>query len=110
MSSPGALELMLEDKGELRRTYMPFIRNGGVFVRTDHPYELGDDITVTIRLFDASEPVRIRGTVVWVTPTRAQGKRAAGAGVQFAANESYRAHIEGLLGGISGGDVPTHTL
>ena len=110
MSSPGALELTLEDKSALRRAYMPFIRNGGVFVRTDRPYKLGDDVTVTIRLFDASGPVGIEGTVVWVTPTRAQGKREAGVGVQFGADETYRAHIEGLLGGISGGDAPTHTL
>ena len=110
MSSPDALELKLENKNALRRAYMPFIRNGGVFVTTDHLYELGDYVTVTIRLFDASGPVGIKGRVVWVTPVRAQGKRAAGVGVQFAANESHRAHIEGLLGGISGGDAPTHTL
>lgn len=110
MGSPGALELALEDKSALRRAYMPFIRNGGVFVRTEHTYELGDDVTVTIRLFDASVPVGVEGTVAWVTPTRAQGKRPAGVGVQFGADEAYRAHIEGLLGGISGGDAPTHTL
>ena len=110
MSSADALELTLEDKSALRRAYMPFIRNGGVFVRTDHPWELGDHVSVTIRLFDASGPIGIKGTVVWITPTRAQGKRAAGVGVQFGADESYRAHIEGLLGGTSGGDEPTHTL
>ncbi|MDE0003107.1 MAG: PilZ domain-containing protein [Rhodospirillaceae bacterium] len=110
MSSPGALELTLDDKSALRRAYMPFIRNGGVFVRTDHPYELGDDIAVTIRLFDARKPIGIKGTVVWVTPTRAQGKRAAGVGVRFGADETYRARIEGLLDGISDGDEPTHTL
>ena len=110
MSSPRTLELTLEDKSALRRAYMPFIRNGGLFGRTNHPCELGDGVTLTIRLVDASGPVGIRGTVVWVTPTRAQGKRAAGVGVQFGADESYRAHVEGLLGGISGGDEPTHTL
>ena len=110
MTSPGALELTLEDKSALRRAYMPFIRNGGVFVRTDYPYQLGDDVTVTIRLFEASGRVGVKGTVVWITPARAQGKRAAGVGVQFGANESYRAHFDGLLGGISGGDEPTHTL
>jgi len=110
MGSAGALELALEDKSALRRAYMPFIRNGGVFVRTDRPCELGDDVTVAIRLLDACGPVVIEGTVVWVTPTGAQGKRAAGVGVQFGADEPYRAHIEGLLDGISGGDEPSHTF
>ena len=110
MNSLEALELTLADKNALRQAYMPFIQNGGVFVRTDHPHELGDRVTVTIRLFDAGGPVGIRGTVVWVTPTRAQGNRAAGVGVQFGADEPCRARIEGLLGGISGGEEPTHTL
>ena len=110
MSLPGVLELILEDKSALRQAYMPFIRNGGVFVRTNRRYELGDDVSVTIRSFDANAPVEIKGTVIWMTPTRAQGKRAAGVGVQFHAQETYRAHLERLLGGIMGGDEPTHTL
>lgn len=110
MSSPGALELTLEDKCALRQAYMPFIRNGGVFVRTNRPYELGDEVSVTIRIFNADGPIAVSGTVVWVTPTRAQGKRAAGVGVQFSAHEDCHARLEGLLGGISGGDEPTHTL
>ena len=110
MSLPQALEIAIEDKSALRASYMPFIHNGGIFVRTDNPCELGDDVTVTIRLFDAGGPLGIKGRIVWVTPIRAQGRRAAGVGVQFAADESHRAHIEGLLGGISGGDEPTHTL
>ena len=110
MSSSGALELRLEDKSALRQAYMPFVRNGGVFVRTHDPFELGDDVSVTIRLFDADGPVAVKGKVVWVTPARAQGKRAAGVGVQFGAQESCRAHFEALLVGISGGDEPTYTL
>lgn len=110
MSSSGALELTLGDKNALRQAYMPFLHNGGVFVRTKGPFELGDEVSVTIRLFDADRPVAVKGKVVWVTPNRAQGKRAAGVGVQFDAQETCRAHFEGLLGGISGGDEPTHTL
>ena len=110
MRSSGALELTLENKSALRQAYMPFIRNGGVFVRTNRPYELGDRVSVTMSLFDADGPVAVKGRVVWVTPTRAQGRRAAGVGVQFDAHEACRARFEELLGGISGGDQPTHTL
>ena len=110
MSTSRALELRLEDKNALRQAYMPFLRNGGVFLRTDGPFELGDEVSVTIRLFDADGPIAVNGKVVWVTPNRAQGKRAAGVGVQFEAKEPCGAHFEELLGGISGGDEPTHTL
>ncbi len=110
MNSRGPLELTIESKSGLCRSYMPFVRNGGVFVPTNRRYELGHDVTVTLSLFDASEPAAVKGTVVWVTPNRAQDKRAAGVGVQFNAQEGLRAHLEGLLAGISGGDEPTHTL
>ena len=110
MSSSGPLQLSLEDKSALRQAYMPFIRNGGVFVRTNRPFGLGDDVSVTISLFDRDEPIAVNGTIVWVTPTRAQGKRTAGIGIQFSAHESCRALLEEVLGGISGGDEPTHTL
>ena len=110
MNSSGALELTLEDKNALRQAYMPFLRNGGVFVRTNGPFELGDEVSVTIRLFDADVPISVNGKIAWVTPNRAQGRRAAGVGVQFEAQEPCTAHFEELLGGISGGDEPTHTL
>ena len=110
MSSTGSLELTIDNKSTLRRAYMPFVRNGGVFVPTGDRYELGDDVTVTLSLFDTDEPLAIDASVVWVTPNRAQGKRAAGVGVQFNVQEGLRAHLEGLLAGISGGDEPTHTL
>lgn len=110
MSSSRALELTLEDKSALRQAYMPYLRNGGVFICTNGPFELGDEVSVAIRLFDAHGPVAVKGKVVWVTPNRAQGKRVAGVGVQFDAQDTCRARLEGLLGGISGGDEPTHTL
>lgn len=110
MSSSGKLELTLEDKGALRQAYMPFVRGGGVFVPTERPFELGDEVAVKIGLFDAHGPIAVLGKVVWVTPARAQGRRTAGIGVRFDADEACRARIEGLLGGIADGDEPAHTF
>ena len=110
MSSTGPLELTIDNRSALWRAYMPFVRRGGVFVLTNRRYEMGDDVTVTLSLFDTDEPLGVNGSVVWVTPNRAQGKRVAGVGVQFNAQEGLRARLEGLLAGISGGDEPTHTL
>lgn len=110
MSSSGELKLTLADKRALRQSYMPFVRGGGVFVPTERPFELGDEVAVAIRLYDADGPIAVRGKVVWITPARAQGRRMAGVGVRFETDETCRARIEGLLGGIAGGDEPTHTL
>lgn len=110
MSSSVPLALTIKDSAALYKAYMPFIRNGGVFVPTNRRCDLGDDVTVTLNLFDTIEPLAVIGRVVWVTPNRAQGKRTAGVGVQFSVQEELRAHFEGLLAGTSDGNVPTHTF
>ena len=110
MNTPEPLEVTIESRSDLCRAYMPFVCGGGVFVPTNRHYELGDDVNLAFTLFESGGPVAVSGTVVWVTPNRAQGKRMAGVGVRFNADDGLRAHLEGLLAGISGGDEPTHTL
>ena len=83
MTVSGQLTLTIPGERALYRAYMPFIRNGGLFVRTDRSYELGDDVSIELNLMGAAEPVPVSGKVIWITPRRAQGKRPAGIGVQF---------------------------
>ena len=40
----GILSLTIKDKGALYAAYMPFIKNGGIFVPTTREYKLGDEI------------------------------------------------------------------
>ena len=110
MTSMETIEYSIESNSALYRAYMPFVRNGGLFVLTERPHELGDDVRLTLKLFDTNEPIPIGGKVVWVTPNRAQGKRAAGIGVQLSVSARHRARIEGLIADIAGAEEPTHTL
>ena len=110
MSALAPIELSIDDKDALYRAYMPLVRNGGLFVPTRRRYELGDDVSVVLNLFGSNEPLPIAGKVVWVTPERAQGKRAAGIGVQFSLDGEPQSQMEKRLGGMLGGDDPTHTL
>ncbi len=111
MNAPERLELELKDTQSLRRAFMPFVRNGGVFVPTDRQYALGEEVTVSIRMFDTPEPMVVEGAVIWVTPFRAQGRRTAGVGVQFGPDEHFRSLVDERLGNsASSADEPTHTL
>jgi len=59
------------------------------------------------------ERLPVAGKVVWVTPTGAQGNRAAGIGVQFAdtaEGEAVRSKIETTLAGTLNADQPTQTM
>ncbi len=112
MAKPGLLTLTIKDKSALYLAYMPFIRNGGLFIPTNSPYQLGDEVFMLLNLMGEEEKIPVAGHVVWLTPKGAQGKRAAGIGVQFSEqdNGATRHKIDNYLAGALGGEKPTHTL
>jgi len=40
----GILSLTIKDKSVLYAAYMPFIKNGGLFIPTNKSYRLGDEV------------------------------------------------------------------
>jgi len=109
----GILSLTIKDKGALYAAYMPFVKNGGLFIPTNKDYTLGEEVFMLLKLMDESEKLPIVGKVIWVTPKGAQGNRVAGIGVQFAFDqdgENARKKIETYLGGALKSDRPTHTI
>ena len=109
----GILSLVVKDKPSLYSAYMPFVKNGGVFVPTPKRYFLGDEVFVLLTLPDSAERLPVAGKVVWTTPMGAQGNRAAGIGVQLAdgtEGEAIRNKIETLLAGTLTADKPTQTM
>jgi type IV pilus assembly protein PilZ len=106
----GILSLTIRDKAVLYAAYMPFIRNGGLFIPTNKVFVQGDEVFMLLQLMDESEKIPVAGTVVWVTPPGAQGNRAAGIGVQFNDDGQARNRIETVLAGQLHSDRQTHTL
>ena len=107
----GILSLTIRDKAVLYAAYMPFVQNGGLFIPTSKSYNLGDEVFMLLNLMDEPEKIPVAGTVVWVTPRRAQSNRAAGIGVQFNDPEGLaRNKIESFLAGQLNSDKQTHTL
>ena len=107
----GILSLTIKDRTVLYAAYMPFLRNGGLFIPTNKRFALGEDVFVLLALMDEAEKIPINGTVVWVTPKDAQGNRQAGIGVQFSEADFVAAtKIEEHLGAGLVSDRPTHTM
>lgn len=108
----GILNLAIKDKSALYSAYMPFIKNGGLFIPTNKPYQLGDEVFILLQLMESPERLPVAAKVVWVTPRGSQGKRAAGIGVQFSEQDGGNAQrkIESYLGGALKADRPTHTM
>lgn len=109
----GILTLAVKDKASLYNAYMPFLKNGGVFVPTPKRYFLGDEVFLLLTLPESGERLPVAGKVAWVTPVGAQGNRPAGIGVQFgdsAEGEVVKSRIEALLAGMLSSERATHTM
>ena len=111
-AQPGILTLNIRDKSALSQAYMPFVKNGGLFIPTTKDYSLGDEVFILLTIMDGAERLPVAGKVVWVSPRAAQGKRAQGIGVQFSVQDGGQTQkkIEALLAGMLGADRTTHTL
>ena len=105
------LTLTISDLSGLHGAYMSFLRNGGLFVPTTTPFQLGDHVVIVLSLLDEPDTVTASGRVVWITPKGAQGHRETGVGVEFSEQDAALSHkIENYLGGSLTSSRQTHTL
>ncbi|MBA3477139.1 MAG: PilZ domain-containing protein [Lautropia sp.] len=109
---PSVISLSIKEKGALYASYMPFVENGGLFVPTQRPAQLGDDLYLILTLMDDPTKIAIPGKVAWITPAGTTG-RQQGIGVQFNKTEAStqaRAKIEDLLGSTLKSSRPSNTV
>src|SRR5512147_1753516 len=79
---PAVLSLSIKEKAALYAAYMPYLKNGGIFVPTTRPYQLGDDVYLILTLMDDPTKLPVAGRVIWVSPAGASN-RTPGIGVHF---------------------------
>jgi len=112
INRPAVLSLTIKDRSALYAAYMPFLKNGGLFIPTNKDYKMGEEVFMLLSLLDEKEKIPVAGTVVWITPIGAQGNRAAGVGIHFNEKDAgvARNKIETLLAGALKSSRPTHTM
>lgn len=113
VARPAVLSLAIKEKSALYTAYMPFLKNGGIFVPTNRAYKVGDEIYLILTLMDDTNKYPVAGKVAWITPAGANHNKTQGVGVHFPADESgtrLRMRIEEILGAALGSSRATHTL
>ncbi len=114
MLADNRLSLTIRELSALYSSYMPFIKNGGLFIPTPKNYKLGEElfILLSLALPSANETLPIAGKVVWVTPPGATGNRTPGIGVQFSELDrgATKNKIESQLAGALQSERPTRTI
>jgi type IV pilus assembly protein PilZ len=108
----GILSLSIKDKNSLYQAYMPYVINGGLFIPTNHVYEMGQEVFMLLNLMDETERLPIAGKIIWITPSGSEGYKTVGVGVQFSDQDNglSRNKIENYLAGSLEHDRPTHTM
>ncbi len=106
----GILNLTLKDTSDIYASFMPFIENGGLFIRTHKEYSLGDQVFVLLDLADEPEKIPVTGEIVWINPV-GSGTRPQGIGIQLGADYAeVVAKLENHIAGVANADRFTHTL
>jgi type IV pilus assembly protein PilZ len=110
----GILTLKIGDENLLYHAYMPFLKNGGLFIPTNKVYNLGEEVFILLSLLNESEKIPVAGQIAWITPKGSQGNQAAGIGVHFSdmdgAGVAVKNKIENYLAERLGSDKTTHTM
>ena len=105
------LAISFNDLKDLYRSYMPFLKTGGLFIRTARQYKMGQAVALSVTLPDALEPLVVTGKIAWITPHGSQSSNPAGIGICFIDDKAQvGAQIEKLLGGMLSSPDPTHTI
>lgn len=109
----GMLSLSIKERTALYAAYMPFLKNGGIFVPTTRPHQMGEQVYMLLSLMEDPTKIPLSGTVIWITPAGAQGSRQQGIGVHFDESDAardVRGKIEGILGNAMKSTRQTHTM
>lgn len=75
-------------EASLYLAYMPFVKGGGLFIRTTNLFPLGEQVKLSVILLNEHEPYVVDGKVVWITPKGAQSNKPTGIGIQFSGENS----------------------
>jgi len=106
------ISIAIKDKQALYMSYMPYVKDGGLFVPTKKDYDLGDELFLLVKVIDEPDQLQISGKVVWISPPGALGNRPRGVGVQFIGDTARKAAglIENRLGATISLTRSTHTM
>ncbi|GAA6173749.1 PilZ domain-containing protein [Colwellia sp. KU-HH00111] len=105
------INIEFKTEHDLYLAYMPFLKEGGLFVRTAEPFDLGEEVELNILLPDSLEPSLVKGVVCWLTPIGAQNGTPAGVGVTFTVDpDKMRHQIEKAIARQLSSAEPTLTM
>ena len=62
----GILSINIKDLNALYAAYMPFVKNGGLFIPTNKSYQLGDEVFMLLSLMGEAEKIPVTQLVTFI--------------------------------------------
>lgn len=106
------IPLRYKTLGQLYKSYMPWFRNGGLFIPTTKRFQMGQEVLMMVILPETRDKLPAAGVVSWVSPQNSTGHKKQGVGVEFTDDEgmALRYRIDGMLRELLEKGEPTYTL
>ena len=105
--------LVIKEKNELNRVYMPYLKNGGIFLRFNDEINIenvspGQTVNLYLTLF-SEDPIPVWGKIVWIN----YGSGNKGYGISFGESvptKQLKENIEILLADYNGKNDNSYTF
>ncbi len=81
------LQHAFSDLQSLKRAFMPFVVNGGIFIPTQNSYQLGDFVKAIITLPETNHDYTFTGEVIWISPKSSNNH--SGIGITCSGEEGH---------------------
>lgn len=110
---PEVLHAEIRDKEALYASYMPFIKDGGIFLPTEVAYDLNDDVFVILKLPFDKAVFKFMSKVVWINPTSTNKNKPTGVGLRVDIKNGgaqFMSKIESIVGVMTNSARPTFTI
>lgn len=92
MSNSNVINYQIKTQFELNLSYMPFIKNGGIFIPNSNNYSLNEHVIIELTLPGHDERHIIQGKVIWINPKNALYQICPGIGVEFTGDNAKQIH------------------
>ena len=107
----GIIQANIPDLETLYLSYMPYVVDGGLFIPSKQPVQMGEEIFVLATLPEQSQKIPLTGKVIWISQKQ-NGVKLQGFGIQLSGEKGryYKAAAERLLAGLKSSNRNSYTM
>lgn len=89
------------DVETLKKAWMSFVHDGGIFIPTDQVFHLGDEVDVTLTLPQNPKIFSFTAEVIWMTPRSAHQTAGVGVHSHAVASEAFQVAAKNIINALS---------